>query len=191
MAKRKINPLIAYGYREQEEFKGLSIGGGNCSCTGSKDYTADINSIKSKNTEQDNKEQALENKNQQQDAAIAALSASTASTISLIDGVAPTGVSKRYVVKQGGNEIGNIDIPTNNVIQSASYNPATKKITFVVTGGSNLEVDVQDMVGDVVQKSVYDTKVQELNNDIQKLKDVVDDLKDTLDIEGKPEKDTY
>ena len=47
------------------------------------------------------------------------------------------------------------------------------------------------MVGDVVQKSVYDTKVQELNNDIQKLKDVVDDLKDTLDIEGKPEKDTY
>ena len=96
-------------------------------------------------------------------------------------------MSKRYVVKQGGNEIGNIDIPTNNVIQSASYNPATKKITFVVTGGSNLEVDVQDMV----QKSVYDTKVQELNNDIQKLKDVVDDLKDTLDIEGKPEKDTY
>lgn len=100
-------------------------------------------------------------------------------------------MSKRYVVKQGENEIGNIDIPANNAIQSASYNPATKKITFVVTGGSNLEVDVQDIVGDVVQKSVYDAKVQELNNDIQSLKEVVDDLKDTLDIEGKPEKDTY
>lgn len=187
MAKRKINPLIAYDYREQDEFKGLSIG----SYTENKDYTADINSIKYKNTEQDNKEQTLENKNKEQDAAIAALSASTASTISLLDGVAPTGVSKRYVVKQGENEIGNIDIPTNNVIQSASYNPITKKITFVVTGGSNLEVDVQDIIGDVVQKSVYDAKVQELNSDIQSLKNIVDDLKDTLDIEGKPEKDTY
>ena len=191
MVKIKYNPLISYGFKEQDEFKGLSVSGGNCTCTNGQDYSAEISSIKAKNQAQDAKDQVIEAKNQEQDVAIAALSASTASTISLYDGVAPAGVSKRYIVTQGGNTVGNIDIPTNNVIESASYNPATKKITFVVTGGNNLEVDVQDIIGDVVQKSVYDAKVNELNTNISNLKETVDNLKDTLDIEGNTSRDTY
>lgn len=197
MVKIKYNPLVPYGFREQDTFNGLST---NCKCSNNSggstsasghDYSADITAIKNKNQAQDAKDQLLETKNKEQDAAIAALSASTASTISLSDGVAPAGVSKRYIVSQGGNAVGNIDIPTNNVIESASYNPATKKITFVVTGGNNLEVDVQDIIGDVVQKSAYDAKVNELNANITSLKETVDNLKDTLDIEGNISRDTY
>lgn len=194
MGKIKHNPLVAYGYMEQPKFNGLTFGGSCCSSSStstSKNYDAEIKALQQKNQEQDTKDQSIDTKNQEQDAAIAALKSSTGNTVTLVDGVAPTGVTKRYTIKQGENEIGNIDIPTNNVIESASYNPATKKITFVVTGGNNLEVDVQDIIGDVVQKSVYDTKVKELTDSIKELKGFVDNLKDTLDIEGDNTRDMY
>ena len=204
MARKLKNRLAFYGYREQSDFDSLST-----------KNDQDIAELKKKNKEQDEKDAEIDKKNKEQDEAIAAVAsgASGGGAITITDGTPPAGYSKRYVVKQNGNEVGNIDIPNDKVVESASYNPDTNILTLVIANGDVVEIDMEDLIedADLVQRSTFDNDIKpalddqylinpdktnkdeiaDLKQRVADLEDEIKLLKDYLDIEGDLSKDLY
>lgn len=135
----KIRHLEPYGFNEQPQFDGLV-----------NTVKANIENIKEKNEEQDKKDEAQdENINQAIDKSVVSLEMLSAPT---------EGSCRTYAVKQGGNEIGKIEIPFSSLIKSTTYDAENNVLIFTVDNDKEIRVDLTDLIedADLVQRRIFD-----------------------------------
>ena len=135
----KIRHLEPYGFNEQPQFNGLA-----------NTVKANIESIKEKNQEQDKKdEEQDENIKQAIDKSVVSLELLSTPT---------EGSNRTYAVKQGGNEIGKIEIPFSSLVKSTSYDAEKNLLIFTVDNDKEIKVDLTNLIkdSDLVQRQLFD-----------------------------------
>lgn len=136
---RKIRHLEPYGFNEQPQFDGLV-----------NTVKANIENIKEKNQEQDKKDESQDENIKQ---------AVDKSVVSLEMLSAPTERSCRtYAVKQGGNEIGKIEIPFSSLVKSTTYDAEKNLLIFTIDNDKDIKVNLTDLIedADLVQRRIFD-----------------------------------
>ena len=156
MAKKLRNPLAFYGFREQNVFNSYE--------NNSSKQSKEIDELRKKNEEQDKRDddfdykiQENDKKDEKQDEDIR--QAIDKSTISLEMLSTPSEGSRRtYTVKQGGNSIGNIEIPFSSLVKSTTYDPENNLLIFTVDDGKEIKVDLTKLIedSDLVQRKIFD-----------------------------------
>lgn len=135
----KIRHLEPYGFNEQPQFDGLV-----------NTVKANIENIKEKNEEQDKKDESQdENIKQAVDKSVVSLEMLSAPT---------EGSCRTYTVKQGGKEIGKIEIPFSSLVNSTTYDAENNLLIFTVDNGKEIKVDLTDLIedSDLVQRRIFD-----------------------------------
>ena len=156
MAKKLRNPLAFYGFREQNVFNSYE--------NNSSKQSKEIDELRKKNEEQDKRDddfdykiQENDKKDEKQDEDIR--QAIDKSTISLEMLSTPSeGSCRTYTVKQGGNSIGNIEIPFSSLVKSTTYDPENNLLIFTVDDGKEIKVDLTKLIedSDLVQRKIFD-----------------------------------
>ena len=144
---KKIRHLEPYGFNEQPQFDGLV-----------NTVKANIENIKEKNQEQDKKDESQdENIKQAVDKSVVSLEMLSAPT---------EGSCRTYAVKQGGNEIGKIEIPFSSLIKSTTYDAENNLLIFTVDGDKEIKVDLTNLIkdSDLVQRQLFDDFKNEVNS---------------------------
>ena len=134
----KIRHLEPYGFNEQPQFDGLV-----------NTVKANIENIKEKNEEQDKKDESQdENISQAIDKSVVSLEMLSTPT---------EGSCRTYAVKQGGNEIGKIEIPFSSLIKSTTYDAENNLLIFTTENDKEIKVDLTDLIedADLVQRSIF------------------------------------
>ena len=135
----KIRHLETYGINEQPQLEGRV-----------NTVKANIENIKEKNQEQDKKDESQdENIKQAVDKSVVSLEMLSAPT---------EGSCRTYAVKQGGKEIGKIEIPFSSLVNSTTYDAEKNLLIFTVDNGKEIKVDLTDLIedSDLVQRRIFD-----------------------------------
>lgn len=135
----KIRHLEPYDFNEQQQFDGLV-----------NTVKANIENIKEKNQEQDKKDESQdENIKQAVDKSVVSLEMLSAPT---------EGSCRTYSVKQGGKEIGKIEIPFSSLVNSTTYDAENNLLIFTVDNGKEIKVGLTDLIedSDLVQRRIFD-----------------------------------
>ena len=143
----KIRHLEPYGFNEQPQFNGLA-----------NTVKANIESIKEKNQEQDKKdEEQDENIKQAIDKSVVSLELLSTPT---------EGSNRTYAVKQGGNEIGKIEIPFSSLVKSTTYDAENNLLIFTVDNDKEIKVDLTNLIkdSDLVQRQLFDDFKDEISS---------------------------
>jgi len=150
----KIRRLEPYGFNEQSEFNGLA-----------NTVKANIENIKEKNHEQDKKDESQDENIKQ---------AIDKSVVSLEMLSTPTeGSNRTYAVKQGGNEIGKIEIPFSSLVKSTTYDAEKNLLIFTIDNDKNINVNLTDLIkdADLVQRKIFDDFKNEVLASLNDLND--------------------
>lgn len=151
---RKIRHLEPYGFNEQPQFDGLV-----------NTVKANIENIKEKNEEQDKKDEAQDKKDEEQDENIKQAIDKSVVSLELLS--TPTeGSNRTYAVKQGGNEIGKIEIPFSSLVKSTTYDAENNLLIFTVDNDKEIKVDLTNLIkdSDLVQRQLFDDFKKEVNS---------------------------
>ena len=135
----KLRHLEPYGFNEQPQFNGLA-----------NTVKANIENIKEKNQEQDKKDESQdENIKQAIDKSVVSLELLSTPT---------EGSNRTYAVKQGGNEIGKIEIPFSSLVRSTTYDAEKNLLIFTIDNDKEIKVNLTDLIGDadLVQRQLFD-----------------------------------
>ena len=135
----KLRHLEPYGFNEQPQFNGFV-----------NTVKANIENIKEKNQEQDKKDESQdENIKQAIDKSVVSLELLSTPT---------EGSNRTYAVKQGGNEIGKIEIPFSSLVKSTSYDAEKNLLIFTVDNDKEIKVDLTNLIkdSDLVQRQLFD-----------------------------------
>ena len=156
MAKKLRNPLAFYGYREQNVFNSYE--------NNSSKQSKEIDELRKKNEEQDKRDEDFDHKiqendkkDEEQDESIK--QAIDKSLVSLEMSSTPSeGSYRTYIVKQGGNDIGKIEIPFSSLVKSATYDPENNLLIFTVDNDKEIKVDLTKLIedSDLVQRKIFD-----------------------------------
>lgn len=144
---RKIRHLEPYGFNEQPQFNGLA-----------NTVKANIENIKEKNQEQDKKDESQdENIKQAVDKSVVTLE---------MQGTPTKGSCRTYSVKQGGNEIGKIEIPFSSLVKSTTYDAENNLLIFTDDNDNEIKVNLTDLIedADLVQRQLFDDFKDEVNS---------------------------
>ena len=148
----KIRRLEPYGFNEQPQFNGLV-----------NTVKANIENIKEKNEEQDKKDESQdENIKQAVDKSVVSLEMLSAPT---------EGSCRTYAVKQGGKEIGKIEIPFSSLIKSTTYDAENNVLIFTIDNDKEIRVDLTDLIedADLVQRRIFDDFKNEVSASLNDL----------------------
>lgn len=181
MDKKLRNPFAYYGYREQNYFDSYE--------NNSSRHTREINELKKKDDEQDkrdddfdNKLQENDKKDEEQDESIK--QAIDKSLVSLeMQGTPSEGSCRTYVVKQGGNDIGKIEIPFSSLVKSTTYDEENNLLIFTIENDKEIKVDLTKLIGDsdLVQRKIFDDFKNEVSTTIANLSDNLNELSSNVD----------
>lgn len=155
----KIRRLEPYGFNEQSEFNGLA-----------NTVKANIENIKEKNQEQDKKDESQDENIKQ---------AIDKSVVSLEMLSTPTeGSNRTYAVKQGGNEIGKIEIPFSSLVKSTTYDAEKNLLIFTIDHDKEIKVNLTDLIedADLVQRRIFDDFKNEVNSFSSNTTDSISEL---------------
>ena len=164
MAKRLRNPLAFYGYREQNVFNSYE--------NNSSKQSKEIDELRKKNEEQDKRDEDFdlkiqENNKKDEEQDLSIKQAIDQSTVSLEMPSTPSDGSYRtYIVKQGGNDIGKIEIPFSSLVKSATYDPENNLLIFTVDNDKEIKVDLTKLIedSDLVQRKIFDDFKNEISS---------------------------
>jgi hypothetical protein len=160
----KIRRLEPYGFNEQPQFNGLA-----------NTVKANIENIKEKNQEQDKKDESQdENIKQAIDKSVVSLELLTTPT---------EGSNRTYAVKQGGNEIGKIEIPFSSLVKSTTYDAENNLLIFTVENDKEIKVDLTNLIkdSDLVQKKIFDDFKNDVSSITSNLSDNLNELSGNVD----------
>ena len=156
MVKKLRNPLAFYGFREQNVFNSYE--------NNSSKQSKEIDELRKKNEEQDKRDddfdhkiQENDKKDEEQDESIK--QAIDQSLVSLEMSSTPSeGSCRTYIVKQGGNDIGKIEIPFSSLVKSTTYDPENNLLIFTVDNDKEIKVDLTKLIedSDLVQRKIFD-----------------------------------
>jgi len=155
----KIRHLEPYGFNEQPQFNGLA-----------NTVKANIENIKEKNQEQDKKDESQDENIKQ---------AIDKSVVSLEMLSTPTeGSNRTYAVKQGGNEIGKIEIPFSSLVKSTTYDAEKNLLIFTIDHDKEIKVNLTDLIedADLVQRRIFDDFKNEVNSFSSNTTDSISEL---------------
>lgn len=164
MAKKLRNPLAFYGYREQNVFNSYE--------NNSSKQSKEIDELRKKNEEQDKRDEDFdlkiqENNKKDEEQDLSIKQAIDQSTVSLEMPSTPSDGSYRtYIVKQGGNDIGKIEIPFSSLVKSATYDPENNLLIFTVDNDKEIKVDLTKLIedSDLVQRKIFDDFKNEISS---------------------------
>lgn len=164
MAKKLRNPLAFYGYREQNVFNSYE--------NNSSKQSKEIDELRKKNEEQDKRDEDFdlkiqENNKKDEEQDLSIKQAIGQSTVSLEMPSTPSDGSYRtYIVKQGGNDIGKIEIPFSSLVKSATYDPENNLLIFTVDNDKEIKVDLTKLIedSDLVQRKIFDDFKNEISS---------------------------
>lgn len=159
----KIRRLEPYGFNEQPQFNGLA-----------NTVKANIENIKEKNQEQDKKDESQdENIKQAVDKSVVTLE---------MQGTPSKGSNRTYVVKQGGNEIGKIEIPFSSLVKSTTYDAENNLLIFTDDNDNDIKVNLTDLIedADLVQRRIFDDFKNEVNSFSSNTTDSISELAQKL-----------
>ena len=76
------------------------------------------------------------------------------------------GSYRTYIVKQGGNDIGKIEIPFSSLVKSATYDPENNLLIFTVDNDKEIKVDLTKLIedSDLVQRKIFDDFKNEISS---------------------------
>lgn len=155
----KIRRLEPYGFNEQPQFNGLA-----------NTVKANIENIKEKNQEQDKKDESQdENIKQAVDKSVVTLE---------MQGTPTKGSCRTYSVKQGGNEIGKIEIPFSSLVKSTTYDAENNLLIFTIDNDKDIKVNLTDLIedADLVQRRIFDDFKNEVNSFSSNTTDSISEL---------------
>ena len=155
----KLRHLEPYGFNEQPQFDGLV-----------NTVKANIENINEKNKEQDKKDESQDENIKQ---------AIDKSVVSLELLSTPTKRSNRtYAVKQGGNEIGKIEIPFSSLVKSTTYDAEKNLLIFTIDNDKDIKVNLTDLIedADLVQRRIFDDFKNEVNSFSSNTTDSISEL---------------
>lgn len=164
MAKKLRNPLAFYGYREQNVFNSYE--------NNSSKQSKEIDELRKKNEEQDKRDEDFdlkiqENNKKDEEQDLSIKQAIDQSTVSLEMPSTPSDGSYRtYIVKQGGNDIGKIEIPFSSLVKSTTYDPENNLLIFTVDNDKEIKVDLTKLIedSDLVQRKIFDDFKNEISS---------------------------
>lgn len=164
MAKKLRNPLAFYGYREQNVFNPYE--------NNSSKQSKEIDELRKKNEEQDKRDEDFdlkiqENNKKDEEQDLSIKQAIDQSSVSLEMPSTPSeGSYKTYIVKQGGNDIGKIEIPFSSLVKSATYDPENNLLIFTVDNDKEIKVDLTKLIedSDLVQRKIFDDFKNEISS---------------------------
>lgn len=164
MVKKLRNPLAFYGYREQNVFNSYE--------NNSSKQSKEIDELRKKNEEQDKRDddfdhkiQENDKKDEEQDESIK--QAIDQSSVSLEMSSTPSeGSCRTYIVKQGGNDIGKIEIPFSSLVKSTTYDPENNLLIFTIENDKEIKVDLTKLLedSDLVQRKIFDDFKNEVSS---------------------------
>ena len=160
----KLRHLEPYGFNEQPQFNGLA-----------NTVKANIENIKEKNQEQDKKDESQdENIKQAIDKSVVSLELLSTPT---------EGSNRTYAVKQGGNEIGKIEIPFSSLVKSTTYDAENNLLIFTVENDKEIKVDLTNLIkdSDLVQRKIFDDFKNEVSSTTSNLSDNLNELSGNVD----------
>lgn len=176
MAKKLRNPLAFYGYREQNVFNSYE--------NNSSKQSKEIDELRKKNEEQDKRDEDFDHKiqendkkDEEQDESIK--QAIDKSLVSLEMSSTPSeGSYRTYIVKQGGNDIGKIEIPFSSLVKSATYDPENNLLIFTVDNDKEIKVDLTKLIedSDLVQRKIFDDFKNEVTSFSSDMVDSISEL---------------
>ena len=155
----KLRHLEPYGFNEQPQFNGLV-----------NTVKANIENINEKNKEQDKKDVAQdENIKQAIDKSVVSLELLSTPT---------EGSNRTYAVKQGGNEIGKIEIPFSSLVKSTTYDAEKNLLIFTIDNDKDIKVNLTDLIedADLVQRRIFDDFKNEVNSFSSNTTDSISEL---------------
>lgn len=167
----KLRHLEPYGFNEQPQFDGLV-----------NTVKANIENIKEKNEEQDKKDEAQDKKDEEQDENIKQAIDKSVVSLELLS--TPTeGNNRTYAVKQGGNEIGKIEIPFSSLVKSTSYDAEKNLLIFTVDNDKEIKVDLTNLIkdSDLVQRKIFDDFKNDVSSITSNLSDNLNELSGNVD----------
>ena len=164
MAKKLRNPLAFYGYREQNVFNSYE--------NNSSKQSKEIDELRKKNEEQDKRDEDFdlkiqENNKKDEEQDLSIKQAIDQSSVSLEMPSTPSeGSYRTYIVKQGGNDIGKIEIPFSSLVKSATYDPENNLLIFTVDNDKEIKVDLTKLIedSDLVQRKIFDDFKNEISS---------------------------
>lgn len=160
----KLRHLEPYGFNEQPQFNGLA-----------NTVKANIENIKEKNQEQDKKDESQdENIKQAIDKSVVSLELLSTPT---------EGSNRTYAVKQGGNEIGKIEIPFSSLVKSTTYDAENNLLIFTVDNDKEIKVDLTNLIkdSDLVQRQLFDDFKNVVSSITSNLSDNLNELSGNVD----------
>lgn len=167
----KIRHLEPYGFNEQPQFDGLV-----------NTVKANIENIKEKNQEQDKKDEEQDKKDEEQDENIKQAISKSVVSLELLS--TPTeGSNRTYAVKQGGNEIGKIEIPFSSLVKSTRYDAENNLLIFTIDNDKEIKVDLTNLIkdSDLVQRQLFDDFKKEVSSTTSNLSDNLNELSGNVD----------
>lgn len=167
----KIRHLEPYGFNEQPQFNGLA-----------NTVKANIENINEKNQEQDKKDEEQDKKNEEQDENIKQAISKSVVSLELLS--TPTeGSNRTYVVKQGGIDIGKIEIPFSSLVKSTSYDAEKNLLIFTIDNDKEIKVDLTKLIedSDLVQRKIFDEFKNEVSSTTSNLSDNLNELSGNVD----------
>ena len=167
----KIRHLEPYGFNEQPQFNGLA-----------NTVKANIENIKEKNQEQDKKDEEQDKKDEEQDENIKQAISKSVVSLELLS--TPTeGSNRTYAVKQGGNEIGKIEIPFSSLVKSTTYDAENNLLIFTIDNDKEIKVDLTNLIkdSDLVQRQLFDDFKNEVSSTTSNLNDNLNELSGNVD----------
>ena len=179
MNKKIINPFACFGFKEQPYFDSF-YNNQNKECN---DVSGELGEIKDKvannekkNTDQDKEIQEIKDAN-------------TNFKVEISEEAGTSNILKTYVVKQGGEEIGKINIPTDSFIESGKYDKDNNILTLKLKNGTEVPVDLADLINDVdlVNKTIFDEYKKEVEKQL-KTKQVAGEYATKVELDKKANK---
>lgn len=181
MAKKLRNPLAFYGYREQNVFDSFE--------NNSAKHTREIKELQKKDDEQDKRDDDFDQKIQEnnkkdeaQDESIKQAIDKSAVSLEMLS--SPTeGSCRTYTVKQGGIDIGKIEIPFSSLVKSTTYDPDNNLLIFTIENDKEIKVDLTKLLedSDLVQRKIFDDFKNEVNAITSNLSDNLNELSGNVD----------
>ena len=148
MNKKIINPFACFGFKEQSYFDSF-YNNQNKECN---DVSNELGEIKDKVANN-------EKKNTDQDKEIKEIKdANTNFKVEVSEEAGANNILKTYSVKQGGEEIGKINIPVDSFVESGSYDKEKNELTLNIKGGEKITIPLTDLINDtdLVQTTKFD-----------------------------------
>lgn len=76
------------------------------------------------------------------------------------------GSNRTYSVKQGGNEIGKIEIPFSSLVKSTTYDAEKNLLIFTIDNDKDIKVNLTNLIedADLVQRKIFDDFKNEVSS---------------------------